>query len=110
MLSNWVRAFESTVLNKLLEWGSASIDKSLNQPALSHAVIVLNATDNVYEDKWNIEAATARLLDDISGVDLHAAYDHVSRDLDTPFDFVKEALKHNPIPQDFSGNILYLAI
>ncbi|KAK1461915.1 hypothetical protein CCUS01_01505 [Colletotrichum cuscutae] len=41
---------------------------------------------------------------------LHAAYDHFSRDLDTPFDFVKEALKHNPIPQDFSGNILNLAI
>ncbi|KAJ0307338.1 hypothetical protein COL516b_003951 [Colletotrichum fioriniae] len=189
------RAFESTVLDKLLEWGSASIDKSLNQPALPHAVIVLNATDNVADDEWNIETATARLLDDISGaifreprfeeqarlwqnigrtinttkdlldcyyasitvirvpsrgrymlmddqmgklfelinkrcqaslltkkrvrmlatadklqVYLHAAYDHFSRDLDTPFDFVKEALKHNPIPQDFSGNILNLAI
>ncbi|EXF82920.1 hypothetical protein CFIO01_01290 [Colletotrichum fioriniae PJ7] len=189
------RAFESTVLDKLLEWGSASIDKSLNQPALPHAVIVLNATDNVDDDEWNIETATARLLDDISGaifreprfeeqarlwqnigrtinttkdlldcyyasitvirvpsrgrymlmddqmgklfelinkrcqaslltkkrvrmlatadklqVYLHAAYDHFSRDLDTPFDFVKEALKHNPIPQDFSGNILNLAI
>ncbi|KAK7452493.1 hypothetical protein Landi51_04381 [Colletotrichum acutatum] len=189
------RAFESTVLDKLLEWGSASIDKSLNQPALPHAVIVLNATDNVDDDEWNIDTATARLLDDISGaifreprfeeqarlwqaigrtinttkdlldcyyasitvirvpsrgrymlmddqmgklfelinkkcqaslltkkrvrmlatadklqVYLHAAYDHFSRDLDTPFDFVKEALKHNPIPQDFSGNILNLAI
>ena len=41
---------------------------------------------------------------------LQAAYDHFSRDLDTPFDFIKEALKHNPIPRDFGGNILNLAL
>lgn len=189
------RTFESTVLDKLLEWGSASIDKSLNQPALPHAIIVLNATDNVEEDEWNVEIATRRLLDDIRDaiyrdprftqqarlwrstgrtinttkdlldcyyasisviripirgrymlmdnqmeqlfqlinkrcqrslmdkkqlrmlanadklqIYLRAAYDHFSRDLSIPFDFIKEALKHNPIPQDFGGNILDLAI
>lgn len=41
---------------------------------------------------------------------LQAAYDHFSRNIDTPFDFIKEALKHNPIPRDFGGNILNLAI
>jgi len=41
---------------------------------------------------------------------LQAAYDHFSRNLDTPFDFVREALKHNPIPRDFGGNILKLAL
>lgn len=41
---------------------------------------------------------------------LQAAYDHFSNDLDTPFDFVKEALKHNPIPRDLGGNILTLAL
>ncbi|KAF6832216.1 hypothetical protein CPLU01_06315 [Colletotrichum plurivorum] len=189
------RAFESTVLDKLLEWGSASIDKSLNQPALPHAIIALNATDNVDDEEWDIESATKRLLDDISDaiyreprfqeqaqlwrdtgrtikstkdllycyyasisviripsrgrymlmdtqmeklfqlinkrcqwslmtkkqlrmlatadklqIYLRAAYDHFARDLSTPFDFIKEALKHNPIPQDFGGNILDLAI
>ncbi|KAK1658449.1 hypothetical protein BDP55DRAFT_758767 [Colletotrichum godetiae] len=170
------RVFKSTVLDKLLEWGSASIDKSLNQPALSHAVIVLNTTDNVgaifreprFEEQarlWQDIGRTINttkdcidcyyalisvirvpsrgrymLMDDQMEklfelinkrcqvslltkkhvrmlatadklqVDLHVAYDHFSRDLDTPFDFVKEALKHNPIPQDFSGNILNLAI
>jgi len=182
-------------LEKLLEWGSASIDKSLNQPALPHAIIVLNATENVDEREWDIDTATNLLLDDIRGaifreprfeeyariwrdsgkkientkdllecyyasittvrvpsrgrymlmdqqvehlfsmikkkcqaslltkkrvrmlataeklqVYLQAAYDHFSKDLDTPFDFVKEALKHNPIPRDFGGNILNLAL
>lgn len=189
------RAFESTVLEKLLDWGAASIDKSLNQPALPHAIIVLNATDNVDDKEWDVETATSLLLGHIkkavsrepkfeeqarvwrqSGrtikstkhllecyyasitvvripsrgrymlmdgqVDklfqliqnkcrtslltkkrvrmlataeqlqmyLQAAYDHFSRDLNTPFDFIKEALKHNPIPRDFGGNIFNLAL
>ena len=37
---------------------------------------------------------------------LTSAYDHFSRHLDEPFDFVKEALRHNPLPQDFRGHIL----
>ncbi|KAJ2904255.1 putative patatin-like serine protein [Zalerion maritima] len=188
------RSFESTVLQKLLEWGAASIDKSLNQPALPHAIILLNATENVDEKEWEVETSTNLLMTDIqdairrepmieelarqwrlSGrriqttsdllhcyyasvtcirvprgrymlmdqqvgklsniitkkceksllikkrvrmlsnseklqLYLQAAYDHFSKDLDTPFDFVKEALKHNPIPRDFGGNILNLAI
>jgi flagellar biosynthesis regulator FlaF len=183
------------VLEKLLEWGSSSTDKSLNQPALPHAIIVLNATENVDEKEWDIPTATELLLDDIRGaifreprfeeharifrqtgrkidstkdllecyyasitivrvpsrgrymlmdkqveklydivnkkcqaslltkkrvrmlataerlqIYLQAAYDHFSNDLDTPFDFVKEALKHNPIPRDLGGNILSLAL
>lgn len=183
------------MLEKLLEWGASSISKSLNQPALPHAIIVLNATENVDDSEWDNEKATQHLLDGIRGaifreprfedqarfwrdngkkiettkdllecyyasittvrvpsrgrymlmdqqveklftvvrkrseasllakkrsrmlataeklqVYLQAAYDHFSRDLDTPFDFIKEALKHNPIPRDFGGNILNLAI
>jgi hypothetical protein len=41
---------------------------------------------------------------------LQSAFDHFSNNLDTPFDFVKEAIKINPIPRDFRGNILKLAI
>ena len=41
---------------------------------------------------------------------LQLAFDHFSQDLETPFNFVEVALKINPIPSDFSGNILKLAI
>ncbi len=37
---------------------------------------------------------------------VNSAYDHFSRHLDEPFDFVKEALRHNPLPQDFRGHLL----
>ncbi|OTB02050.1 hypothetical protein M426DRAFT_322998 [Hypoxylon sp. CI-4A] len=41
---------------------------------------------------------------------LQAAYDHFTRDLNTPFDFVKETLRHSPISRNFEGNILNLAL
>lgn len=182
-------------MEKLIGWGAASINKSVNQPALPHAIIVLNATDNAEDKEWDAETATRLLLDDISDaigrvprlnelsrgwrhggrriattkdllecyyasvavvripsrgrymlmddqvenlfqlikekarsslhtkkevrmlataeqlqVYLHAAYDHFSRDLNTPFDFIREALRHNPIPRDLGGNILNLAL
>ncbi|KAK4221040.1 acyl transferase/acyl hydrolase/lysophospholipase, partial [Podospora fimiseda] len=189
------RSFESTVLEKLIDWGAASINKSVNQPTLPHAIIVLNATDQVDDKEWDVDTATQLLLDDINDaisrvprledlskgwretgrkiantkdlldcyyasvsivripsrgrymlmddqveklfqlikqkarqsldtkkearmlataeqlqVYLQAAYDHFSKDLSTPFDFIKEALRHNPIPRDLGGNILNLAL
>lgn len=41
---------------------------------------------------------------------LQSAFDHFSQNLTVPFDFVKEAVKNNPIPRDLGGNILKLAI
>lgn len=41
---------------------------------------------------------------------LQYAFDHFCRDLDVPFDFVQASFNHNPIPSDFGGNILKLAI
>lgn len=41
---------------------------------------------------------------------LQYAFDHFSSDLDMPFDFVKASILNNPIPRDFGGNILKLAI
>ncbi len=41
---------------------------------------------------------------------LQYAFDHFCRDLDFPFDFVQASFTHNPIPSDFGGNILKLAI
>jgi hypothetical protein len=184
------------VLEKLLDWAAASIEKSLNQPILPHVIIALNATDiNIDEKQWDKEEATRILMSDIEGainrvpkfrehayiwqqrgkrihttkdllecyyssvtvvripthgrymlineqvgkldetirtccksafwskkrvnmlataekldVYLQSAYDHFSQDLNIPFDFVKEAVKNNPIPRDFGGNILKLAI
>jgi hypothetical protein len=41
---------------------------------------------------------------------LQSAFDHFSQNLDAPFDFVKEAIKINPIPRNFRENILKLAM
>lgn len=41
---------------------------------------------------------------------INAAYDHFSQDLDSPFDFLEEARRHAPLPQDFGGHILNLII
>jgi hypothetical protein len=168
----------------------------LNQPALPHAIIALNATDNSIETRqWDVQEATQILMSDIAGaisrvpryeeyallwrsrgkvinttkdllecfyssvtvvriptrgrymlideqisklhaeikrscksayltkrrvrmlsngdklqVYLQSAFDHFSQNLDAPFDFVKEAIKINPIPRNFHGNILKLAI
>ena len=190
------RVFESVVLEKLLDWASASIEKSLNQPALPHVIIALNATElKIDERQWDVDEATSILMSDIGAAisrvprfeeyarlwrrtgrpinttkdllecyystitvvrvpthgrymlmneqvgKLHAeirksceaaywtkkrvrmlsndeklqgylqsAFDHFSQNLNTPFDFVKEAAKNNPIPRDFGGNILKLAL
>ncbi|OTB11271.1 hypothetical protein K445DRAFT_359609 [Daldinia sp. EC12] len=190
------RSFESVVLDKLIRWGAASIDKSLNQPVLPHAIIVFNATDiSVDEKEWDVATATRLLMTDIHDAVirepalqehvqtwrrrgkiirstkellecyygsinvirvpykgsymlmneqvgklsdllkdrckasylrkrevrmlanteklqfyLQAAYDHFTKDLNTPFDFVKETLRHSPISRNFEGNILNLAL
>lgn len=41
---------------------------------------------------------------------LQYAFDHFACDLDTPFDFVRASFTNSPIPLDFGGNILKLAI
>lgn len=194
MTNTFHRAFESTVLAKLVEWGHSSIDKSVNSPTLPHVVIVINATDNNLDDReWDVTEATRLFLHDIREavnnprldeyvqhwrpyrdvksteellmcyyasinvvripsppkymligtqvrklysvirkhcfeshrnkkrarmlatadklqIYLRAAYDHFSQNLDEPFDFVKEALKHSPISRDFGGSILKLAL
>jgi predicted acylesterase/phospholipase RssA/energy-coupling factor transporter ATP-binding protein EcfA2 len=41
---------------------------------------------------------------------LRYAFDHFSKYLDSPFDFVQASFTRKPIPSDFGGNILKLAI
>lgn len=41
---------------------------------------------------------------------LQCAFDHFSQDLHAPFNFMDVSIKINPIPLDFGGNILKLAV
>lgn len=41
---------------------------------------------------------------------LQFAFDHFSSNLDQAFDFVQASFIYNPIPSDFAGNILKLAV
>ncbi|EMC99209.1 hypothetical protein BAUCODRAFT_146182 [Baudoinia panamericana UAMH 10762] len=189
------RAIER-VLERLVDWAQAALEKSSNQPVLPHAIIALNACENdIPVELWDVDTATSRLLADMSRtvhqnatfkkhaefwrvrdrqIDsvqdlLHAyyrsvrvvriptngrpklideqvmkfsegiqqasneardkkaelrmlfdadefqpylqeAFDHFAKDLNTPFDFVQASLKNSPIPSDFGGNILKLAL
>ncbi|KAK3718358.1 hypothetical protein LTR37_005171 [Vermiconidia calcicola] len=62
------RTFQSAVLTKLLEWGAAALEKSLNQPSLPHAIVLLNDTEpGVVEKEWETSYATQSLLRSVSG-------------------------------------------
>jgi hypothetical protein len=184
------------VLVKLIDWAKASMEKSLNQPTLPHAVIALNATDmEVDQQEWDPEYATSILMSSVSGainrdpnyrtladywtgrgkhiqtmndllecyyssvtvvripvkgrymkideqvkrlhkvllekcsesirakrrsrmlsnseelnIYLQCAFDHFAQNLEMPFNFMDVAFKINPIPSDFGGNILKLAV
>lgn len=193
------RTFEATALRPLLEWGAASLEKSVNQPTLPHAIIALNTTElGISNEEWEVRFATDSLLEankdcldrlnghpffyqladqwkargrtintildlihcyystfkvvripvkgryqllhdqvfklhemiaescDLSfetkqkarmlstsdelNVYIQSAFDHFAKTLETPFNFVEVSLKNNPIPDDFGGHILQLAI
>ena len=184
------------VFEKLVEWAAAALEKSSNQPALPHAIVVLNASQyDIREDSWDVQSATRSLLENVSKTVyqnvifkkraqfwrdrdreietveqllysyyasvnivriptrgrpnlirnqiiklyshiklacdisrerkaelrmlldadelnpyLQFAFEHFAKDLDSPFDFVQASFIHSPIPLDFGGNILKLAI
>ena len=62
------KTFQSAVLTKLLDWGVAALEKSINQPALPHCIVALNGTDPGVDDKeWDINYATQSLLSSVKG-------------------------------------------
>ena len=62
------KTFQSAVLTKLLEWGVASLEKSINQPALPHCIVAVNGTDPGVDDReWDINYATQSLLSTVAG-------------------------------------------
>jgi len=52
------------------------------------------------------------MLFDANGLQsyLQHAFDHYSMTLDIPFDFVQASFLHNPIPSNFGGSMLRLAV
>lgn len=62
------KTFQSAVLTKLLDWGVAALEKSINQPALPHCIVALNGTDPSVDDReWDINFATQSLLSSVKG-------------------------------------------
>ena len=63
-------------------------------------------------DIARVRKAELRMLLDADELQpyLHYAFDHFACDLDSPFDFVQASFTNSPIPLDFGGNILKLAI
>jgi len=58
------RTFQSSTLIRLLEWGSASLETSVNQPALPHVIVALNAAEvDVNSSEWGLKEATDRILE-----------------------------------------------
>ncbi|KAF2826308.1 FabD/lysophospholipase-like protein, partial [Ophiobolus disseminans] len=191
------KTFEVTTLRPLLEWADASLETSINQPTLPHAIIALNGSDpSSNKDIWDSEFATWSLLEankhcldrrhhyfanladewrekgkrintildlihcyystfrviriprkgryqllhsqieNLHGMitagckssfdskrqanmlwkshEMHvyfqSAFDHFAETLDRPFNFIAVSLLNNPIPDDFGGHILQLAI
>ena len=79
------------------------IDK---QVAKLHTEIVVRCSQSHHKKR------KVRMLSNSEDLQLYLqlAFDHFSLNLDEPFNFVKVALKVNPIPSDFGGNILKLAV
>ncbi|KAK5133613.1 hypothetical protein LTR08_007561 [Meristemomyces frigidus] len=62
------KTFQSAVLAKLLDWGVAALEKSINQPALPHCVVAVNCTDPAVDERvWDINFATQSLLTSVKG-------------------------------------------
>ena len=62
------KTFQSRVLTKLLDWGATAMEKSVNQPALPHCVVVLNDSDpRIHEREWDADFATQSLLSTVEG-------------------------------------------
>jgi hypothetical protein len=71
-----------------------------------HKTIVQRCTESYLAKR------TARMLSTSEELDVYvqAGFDHFSKRLDKPFNFVEVAIRNNPIPDDFASHIVQLAI
>jgi len=64
--TNATRAIED-VLEHLVEWAAAALEKASNQPVLPHVIIALNASENnIDEALWDPDVATSTVLESMS--------------------------------------------
>jgi energy-coupling factor transporter ATP-binding protein EcfA2 len=64
--ADYCRIIES-VLERLVDWAAAALEKTSNQPVLPHAIIAFNASENdIPEELWDVDYATQALLDSLS--------------------------------------------
>jgi hypothetical protein len=72
----------------------------------------LYASISIASSKARESKAEVRMLLDAEELQsyLQCAFDHFALSLDHPFDFVQASFSNSPIPLDFGGNILKLAI
>lgn len=103
------------MVSRLVNYGILQVVRlpADTQPNLVHdqaqklCIEIEHGCRNARERKSNL-----RMLLDAEGLQsyLQDAFDHYSRSLDIPFDFVQASFLHNPIPSNFDGSILKLAI
>jgi hypothetical protein len=63
------KTFGSAALTKLLDWGAAALEKSINQPALPHCIVALNDSHPALDEKqWDIRHATQSLLASVGDI------------------------------------------
>lgn len=61
-----IRVIES-ILERLVDWAAAALEKSSNQPALPHAIIAFNASENdIPEELWDVDHSTQALMESLS--------------------------------------------
>jgi predicted acylesterase/phospholipase RssA len=62
------KTFQSSVLTKLIGWGAAALERSINQPTLPHCIVTLNCSDAAIDaSQWDSDCATRTLLSTVRG-------------------------------------------
>ena len=62
------KTFQSSVLTKLIDWGAAALERSINQPSLPHCIVTLNCSDATIDpSQWDSDCATQALLSSVRG-------------------------------------------
>ncbi|KAM0714605.1 hypothetical protein Q7P37_009901 [Cladosporium fusiforme] len=62
------KTFQSAVLTRLIDWGVAAMERSINQPNLPHCIVVLNCSDpSLSAEEWDVDQCTRSLLSTVCG-------------------------------------------
>lgn len=62
------KTFQSSVLTKLIDWGAAALERSVNQPTLPHCIVTLNCSEAAIDPtQWDSDRATHALLSSVRG-------------------------------------------